>query len=261
MKKTLLITGLFISLFSFGEDFKPETEKDYLYRIEKVDISDLWTLTEFKESEEDTLIIYRQEPLGFIGDNYQRFQIHFISVMPNLENKLEYYVYGKTKVKGNVCDFQGTIRINEAKTYIGEEIPDITQGSISGNYEFFESPKQNGAGIVKGIFHSDFYLDKGNHIKYNALWIVADGYCNNQFEGTWASYKTGETKKCNWGDYRIPECEWQNGCDIGAAYFSINPRYRQNGWENYYRANDSDDNNPEVLKARKIEAEKWWIEK
>jgi hypothetical protein len=62
---------------------------------------------------------------------------------------------------------------------------------------------------------------------------VADGFSNNTFVGTWTSYKTGKSKKCNFGDYRIPECEGSNGCDIGAGEFSINPKYRENGWQSY----------------------------
>jgi hypothetical protein len=36
--------------------------------------------------------------LGFIGENYQRFHIHFISIIQNPLNPYEYFAYGKTKV-------------------------------------------------------------------------------------------------------------------------------------------------------------------
>ena len=39
------------------------------------------------------------EILGFIGDDYQRLFINFISVIQNPTNPYEYLVFGKTKVK------------------------------------------------------------------------------------------------------------------------------------------------------------------
>ena len=91
--------------------------------------------------------------------------------------------------------------------------------------------------------------------------FVADGFQNNQFQGTWTSYKTAISKKCNWGDYRIPECNWKNGCDQGAGEFSINEKYSKNGWENYRLAWSYYPDKPEVIEARKKEKEKWWIGK
>lgn len=84
-----------------------------------------------------------QDPLGFIGDDYQRFQIHFTSFLRSKDNPYIYLVSVKTKFKNIIRDFNGTIK------------------------------------------------------------VVAAGFSNNQFRGSWTSYKTGVSKKCNWGDGRI----------------------------------------------------------
>lgn len=96
----------------------------------------MWTLDKF-QIENDTTTVDRLEPLGFIGENFQRFQIHFISAIKNPDNKLQYFIYGKTKVKENICSFQGTITVTESRTYDIGDIPTLKQGFVKGQYEFF----------------------------------------------------------------------------------------------------------------------------
>jgi IS66 C-terminal element len=38
------------------------------------------------------------EPLGYIGDNFQRFYIHFISITKGKDNPYQYSVYGKSSL-------------------------------------------------------------------------------------------------------------------------------------------------------------------
>lgn len=256
MKQILVTIGLLLSAFIYCQEPK---SKDFLSQIEKQDISDIWTLRKLK-IENDTLILDRPEPLGFIGENFQRFYIHFISVIQNQTDKLIYYVYGKTKLYDNICSFQGQIVIKEVRIYVEDEVPPFKTGFISGTYTFFEDSKQKGSGKLTGTFTSNFYIDKKGRIKYETLTMIADGYCNNQFIGTWTGYKTNESKKCNWGDYRMPGCEWQNGCDIGAGEFSIHDRYLKYGWESYNLAWNTYPETTDVIKARIKECEKWWLE-
>ena len=63
-----------------------------------------------------------------------------------------------------------------------------------------------------------------------AIEEYSDDYRNNQFVGTWTSYKTGVKKVANWGICRIP-CS--GDLDWGAAEFSPAPEYRKYGWEDY----------------------------
>jgi hypothetical protein len=254
MKRLLIIIGLITTELVFGQESK---NTEFLSEIIMYDISDLWTLNKFQtEFEDDTSLVERQEPLGFIGDNYQRFNIHFISVIQNPNNALEYLVFGKSRVKTNICSFQGFITIKEAKAYIESDLPPLKQGFVIGVYEFFEDSDQNGTGIFNGIFKTNFYINTKEKIHYDALNFVSDGYKNNQFQGTWTSYKSNDLKKCNWGDYRIPESQ---DLDIGVGEFSVDEKYVSNGWLTYMVANGfGTDISGEMKKA---ENEKWWIDK
>jgi hypothetical protein len=255
MKQILIFLGILTSIFTFGQEMKTS---DFKSGIQKFDISDLWTLNKFQDEYQGKIsFIERQEPLGFIGENYQRFFIHFISVIQNPTNKVEYLVYGKTRVKNNICSFQGHVIIKVAKTYIDSDLQPLKQGFIKGEYEFFEDSDEKGTGFLKGNFTTDFYIDKDGQIKYEATMFGADEFRNNQFEGTWTSYKSKESKKCNWGDYRIPD---SRNLDCGACEFGVSEKYVKNGWESYMTANGVKSGNLTQEEAIKIENEKWWVE-
>lgn len=228
---------------------------EFSSEIKRYNISDLWTVKRlFWTFEGIKDSVERGEPLGYIGDNYQRFYIHFVSVIPNPSNALEYLVFGKTKVKENICSFQGTMKVTEAKVFFDKEIPILKQGFIKGEYCFYEDPNLKGSGILKGVFKTNFYIDTDSKIKYNALHIYSDGYNNNPFEGTWTSYTSGKSVKCNWGDFRIPDSDALGG---GAAEFMPNDTYLKNGWENYKLLLSTDER--QASEARHKEEIKWWI--
>lgn len=169
-----------------------------------------------------------------------------------------YYVSGKTRVKDNICNFSGEILVQKAVTYKEPVIPEYKQyksGSITCLVTFYEDSTQNSSGVIKGCLTSDFYFDKKGSLYYDALMFGADGFSNNQCEATWTSYKTGISKKCNWGDFRIPESE---SLDIGAGEFIVADKYLSNGWQTYKTAWSGDPDAPETLKARAIENKKWW---
>ncbi|MGC3943803.1 MAG: hypothetical protein QM762_04550 [Chryseolinea sp.] len=190
----------------------------------------------------------RLEPIGYIDPDYQRFQIHVSSISKSKSDPYVYLITGKTKVKTNICSFKGTITIISADydssslmTDLG--FPKYKQGWIIGLVHIEEDKTQNGSGVINGEMSSDIYFDAKDQIHYNALMLVADGFCNNQVEATWTSYRTGKTKRCNWGDFRIPD---SRDLDFGSGLFSVNPKYSQNGW-NDFRFGDRE---PE-----------WWLEK
>lgn len=253
MKKILIIVALIFTGFVFGQ--QPKTT-DFLTETTKYDFSNLWTLSKF-QAEDDTIIIERQDPIGYIGENFQRFYIHFISVIQNPTNKLEYLIYGKTRVKSNVCSFQGKINILDSKIYIASEIPGVKQGYITGNYSFFEDSKQKGSGFLTGKFTTNFYIDKKGNLKYDAIMFMADSFENNQFEGYWTSYKNNDKKNCCWGDYRIPN---SRGLDYGTGEFMVNEEYMKNGWQTFVLSESQKPDSDDVKKAIKEEERKWWIE-
>lgn len=227
--------------------------------ILEYDFSKLWTLKKINVDSTDFNPI-RPEPLGFIGENFQRLFIHFMSI--EKKGSRHYFVTGKTKVKENMCDFKGFITIKmvrefgipylEGADYVVDPRK-IRQGVLIGEYEFFEDSTQNHVGFFKGKFVTSFYIDENKKIQYNTSDIFSDNYINNQFKGIWKSYSSGKQKKANWGDYRIPESE---KLDMGAAEFSPDIKYP--GWETYRDAYHSIEPNN---KAREKEKKEWWKDK
>ncbi len=98
-------------------------------------------------------------------------------------------------------------------------------------------------------------IDDKGQFRYDALNFFSDGFSNNQFVGSWTSYKTNKTKRCNWGDYRIPE---SGDLDIGAGEFSVNDKYLKNGWKIYKLAQEGFTETSETKQAKQKEEEQWW---
>jgi hypothetical protein len=254
MKKYGFLLSIIVSVSVYGQNTQTV---NFIDEIKKRDASILWILDSIRIEHSDRYV-ERFPPLGYIGDNYQRIHVRFISVIQNPENKLEYFIYGKTKVRENICDFQGIITITKAEKYLESDLDYIDQGFISGKYKFFEDSKQSGTGTFSGEFRTDFYIDENDKLNYDALAFAAAGFMNNQFEGIWTSYLTGAQRKCNWGDYRIPD---SGALDIGASELMIDEKYWQYGWQSFVTSLRYENNDPEVIEAKKIEEMKWWIEK
>ena len=208
--------------------------------------------------EEDGAIdtVRRSDPLGFIGDNYQRIQIHFTMVEKDTENPNSYTLIGKTKVNENVCSFTGNLLVVAAEIGDDDRYPGYKVGRARCSVVLFEDSSQTGSGSIKGWLTAEFIIDGSLQFWYDATELWIDGFCNNQFEGMWTSYRTGKSKTCNWGDYRIPN---SGALDIGASEFYVNEEYEKYGWANYETAwHDGSVDNPMSIKAREVEAEKWW---
>ena len=227
---------------------------DYFTAIKKYDLSILWRADSIKIEGGDDKISF-PEQLGYIGENYQRFYIHYITVKKSKDNPYIYNVYGKTKVKDNICSFKGTITVTKAMLYKEADDPRFKQGSVICNVNFYEDSTQTSSGFIKGTLTTNFYLDKKDKIHYDALVFSADGFSNNACSALWTSFKTGKSKKCNWGDFRIPD---SGNLDIGAGEFSADDKYVKYGWGNYRLAWNNYPDTPEVIKARQKENTKWW---
>lgn len=244
--------------FFFGHTIAQDVATtDFLAQIKNYDISTILIADSILAEDNEDLKekIKRADALGFIGDDYQRFFIHFVSIIQNPTNPYEYLVYGKSKVKETICSFQGTITISQAVIYKNVDIPAYKQGFATCDVILFEDKKQSSTGFIKGTLTSHFIIDNKGNFRYDALNYFADGFSNNQFVGTWTSYKTMVTKKCNWGDNRIPQ---SGDLDIGAGEFSVDDKFVKNGWKNYKLAWGTYPETPEVIKARQKEKEQWW---
>jgi hypothetical protein len=230
---------------------------DSLYtELSKIDLSSIINAESFIDDAGDKIL--RPEFLGYIGDDFQRFRIHFTSFNKSEKDLYTYEVKGKTKVNNNICDFTGTVKVTSAvynAADISEEINDFRHRYIICEVELYEDKKQNGAGTIRGELTTDVYFNKAGKLCYNALWFGADGFYNNQFRGKWTSYKTGKAKKCNWGDFRIPDSD---GLDVGAGEFSVTQKYINNGWQSYYYSYCCDPKIQRTIDARKEEHHAWW---
>lgn len=205
---------------------KPLTETALKLQLSKNDFSTLFTYT-------DNTYVY-----GFIGDNYQRIRIKFISITKDPLMHNVYKVYGKSMVKNNVDEFNGAIIISNIskQNSISYGVDDELKNKglkgefiISGTYTLSENSNQNHSGVFKGTFRTGYYLDKANKFHYDDINMYSDGYRNNLFIGKWTDYKTHLSKTCNWGDYRIPN---SGNFDGGAGDFSPNTRDTSLGWQN-----------------------------
>ena len=199
---------------------------------------------------------------GFIGDNYQRLRIKIISVK---QSKIanSYMVYGKSMVKGNICEFHGVINITNIRKYktpsngVHEMYKNTGikgQFIIIGDYIFDENQNQKHSGAFKGVFATEFYVGKDGKIKYDDIELNADGFNNNQFVGTWTEYAGKTSKRANWGDFRIPD---SGDLDIGAGEFSPADKYLEYGWQSL--RNRVKQESPGYKKAVAIEEAKWWL--
>jgi hypothetical protein len=195
--------------------------------LKKYNFSDIFTCT-------DNSAVY-----GFIGDNFQRIHIKFIKVSKSKTVTGVYDIYGKSMVKNNIDDFHGILSITKIRIYkniclgVDNMYKDSgikAEGRLIGTYQFSENTQQNHSGIFKGTFQSDFFIDKNNKICYDSLSMVSDSFTNNRFVGTWTSYDGNLIKKCNWGDYRIPN---SGDFDIGAGDFSPDTSNPELGWQTY----------------------------
>jgi hypothetical protein len=198
---------------------------------------------------------------GFIGDDYKRIRIKFITVTKNQSSPDTYLVYGKSMVKNNICDFRGTITISNIRKYksISYGVDDEYKNKgikgqyvIFGSYSFSETQTQAHSGTFQGVFQSNLYLDKSNKVHYDDIDHDSDGYTNNQFVGRWIAYQGNLIKRCNWGDFRVPN---DGDLDIGAGEFSPNDKYLQFGWQSI---RDLMSSNSDNLKAKKTEEAQWW---
>jgi hypothetical protein len=223
-------------------------EIDLKDKLAKYDFSPLFTQTE-------NSVVY-----GFIGDNYQRIRIKFISVKKDSLSPDTYSIYGKSMVKSNICEFHGTFTISNIRRYkktsygVDDEYKNKGikgQFVILGNYSLSENKDQNYPGVFKGAFKTAFYLDKNDKVCYDDIDIASDGYTNNQFVGQWAAYNGKLIKNCNWGDYRVPGSP---GLDIGAGEFSPADIYLKYGWQSRRDLMES----PNDKSAKQKENAKWW---
>jgi len=196
-------------------------------------------------------MIFQRMNFGFIGENYNKFDIKFTSIFKSNTDKLLYNVKGKTRVCNMIFYFTGTIKIknirklnyeenetsilNENYNFTSEEITEIYKNKKFIILSEWYLKAENGVlGDISGIMVSKIYDRKG-FIYYDDLEFESDNYSNNQFVGEWKNYKLKPNDKyrCNWGDNRIP---YSGDLNTSCSDFCPDEKYLKYGWENYYNA-------------------------
>ncbi|WP_162555688.1 hypothetical protein [Reichenbachiella versicolor] len=185
------------------------------------------------------VLVPKTDFLGFIGTDFRRIKINYSSIKKSTNTSNLYFITGTTKVGDNICDFEGTITIEQFREFenmhygIDDKYADAgfkAQGIAIGKYLFNENPEQKFVGTFEGIMTVWWYVNKNGEIKFDDLETYSDNYKNNQYAGNWTQYGKTKSKICNWGEYRIPFSE---GLDEGTGEFSPNPYSK--GWEDFYK--------------------------
>ena len=239
MKQFASILLLFLFAFSaYSQTDKDRTEWiDTIVDGSKQSIKEKNRITRFNFGPLWTRLHDNDSVLGFIGDDYQRLRIVILSATKNPARPDTYNVTGKSMVKNVIRPFSGTMKITKVSASSGAELEDDYKadkvkeaGVVVGEYHFSEDAKQTNTGTFDGVFATYWYVDRNGRFKYDEVLMGADGYLNNQFAGTWTSYKTKARKAAHWGDSRIPV---SGDLDIGAGEFSPDEKFIPNGWQSY----------------------------
>ena len=232
--KLLSYIFLFLSLKAFSQNCNTDQWlKNYKVELDQ-ELIDSNNVSEFDFS--DILLDYRTNYLGFIGENKKRLHITFESIKKKDNN--QYQVIGSTTVEGNSRNFEGSINVKQICSFenFNYGVDDWMKGKVKdqgvliGEFTFSENSNYSATGLFKGVFVARWYLNLDRHLIYDNIDSDSDSYSNNQFLGTWTSYKTNKVSQCAWGHYKIP-CA--GDLNIGAAEFSPNEKYFDFGWENY----------------------------
>jgi hypothetical protein len=97
------------------------------------------------------------------------------------------------------------------------------------------------------------HLDKSKMLLDESM-DIADGYWNRTFVGTWTEYKTQKSKKCIWGDYRLP---FTFDFDCGDGEMVICDKYVKNGWQTFNVGSEYVNTEDDKWVFR----DTWWVKK
>jgi hypothetical protein len=196
------------------------------------------------------------EQNGVLGLNYQRIQLYIDKVSKSNKKRDIYLIKGKSKIGDNICNFSGQLLL--LKVFFFDSSDDKSKkkcGELFGRYILFGDSLQNHSGIFKGVFECSIYIDStGKKMLLDNTYAGADGYWNRTFVGTWTEYKNNNTKKCIWGDDRLP---FTFDFDCGDGEMRVCDKYKMNGWQNF---NDHSET-IEVSKNKFELKNKWWLTK
>lgn len=226
-KVNLVVIFIFFSAFfeyPASQLYKQNSGEVVCIQRDSCEENDL--LREFVTFDFSELFLPKTKFLGYIGSDFKRIFIEYTSIKKDSCSDTTYKIIGKSSVSGNSCDFAGLIELSSIdKRYKGRN-KEIERYTLTATYHFEEDSAQSFSGVFRGNCKLFFYK-KNCKLYLDDIDFYSDTYCNNQYEGVWSSYRKNTLKKCNWGEYRIPD---SGDLDIGAGEFSVNPKYYSRGW-------------------------------
>ena len=190
--------------------------------------------------------------LGILGKEYKRLQMYYESV--TRQSSDTYRVKGYSNAAGNVCPFEGTIKIVSITTQNSEDFDtDHFVYFLEATYNFKETGGI-GTGTFTGTAGFDFWIHNKTPLIEDGM-AGADGYCNSQYKGFWTSDKTKTKKIANWGSFRIPDC---GDLDQGVGEFIPAEKYHSKGWADCFNAFYG---KTDEIKANALfnENSRWWV--
>lgn len=242
------------------ENFNPKQidfSKEYLElqtdRISKIATNITTNIKNYSFDLDSLFNTNRDQQNGLIGIENNRIRIHISKTEQEKVGSLNFVVFGKSNIAGEICPFRGKVEI--IKVYEILENYDFNgQAELFARYELYEDNTQGKFGVFKGIFECAIQIDHINkNIKLDESFAVADGYYNRSYVGTHLDKKTEILNKCIWGDYRLP---FSFDFDCGDGIMRACEEYVQNGWENFN--NDSEyEYDGESYRLK----DEWWNEK
>ena len=194
---------------------------------------------------------------GVLGNDFRRIEVYFYPDAVKSDS-VTYLVKGRTKVKKNVCDFAGEVRIKKIYHVFERDTDSPDYYKIIADYSLKEDSAQNGSGLFHGIFGAYGYVteDVPGVIQVDDIDQDGDGYMNRSYVGTWRSYKNpAVVKRCMWGDNRLP---FRFDFDIGAGEIRVNPQYASPEWDNFMQCKDLDIVKLESGDSRATYKNPWW---
>ncbi|MDO6676589.1 SH3 domain-containing protein [Tenacibaculum sp. 1_MG-2023] len=197
------------------------TEVPYSEDETSVDLTDVFT---------NSTVPY----IGFIGESKRKIDFFITLIKRDTINNNRYLIEGQTKVYSeSTRNFKGELLLEKQYKFskkLDEEVSysDIIlkQGFSILTYEL----KEDNRGVFKGKLMVLWYQDTDNNINYDDTLDYIPSYANCYFFGSWINKDKNEKILTAWSHYRIP-CS--GDLDIGAAEFSPNPKYYNQGWKLY----------------------------
>lgn len=194
---------------------------------------------------------------GVLGNEFKRIEVYFYPDAIKTDS-VTYVVRGRTKVKKNVLDFAGEVKIKKIYHISPRNASFPDYYVIIADCTLREDAAQKGSGEFRGILGAYGYVtdDVPNTIRVDNREQDCDGYMNRSFVGTWQSYKNPAiVKRCMWGDGRLP---FRFDFDTGNEEMRVNPKYASPEWDRLLKFKDLDIVEPESGDSRATYKEPWW---